>query len=165
MKNKVVLPFLIITFASLVAGVLLFILPAVTHMYKGTMTYNTEQAAQATNYPNVTTPLSQEAVTDLCKKFEINSDDKRCQLGAVVYGPDFFTDIKLYLYDFPENESTFELVESKLGSYLVKCEQPTKDGNYRCRYDLRGDGRYPIFVLFNEEGLYYQIIAHTQGGS
>lgn len=144
---------------------MLFIVPAAVEMYNGVEAYNTREAQQATNYPNITTPLSHETAADICKKFEIDPDDARCHPDAVVYGPDFFADINLYFKEVPKEEATFDLVQSKLGAYLDACERPNDKGYYRCRYDLRGDGIYPIFVLFNDKDVYYQVIADTSGGS
>ena len=115
------------------------------------------------DYRKITTPLPKSTGADLCSKFELSMDDKRCQPEAVVYGPDFFKDILRYFRKIPQKEATFELVESKLGSYRVDCEQPDHEGHYRCLYDIRGDGIYPISVYFSEQDIYYRIIANTAG--
>jgi len=114
-------------------------------------------------YRKITTPLPENTVADLCSKFELSREDKRCQSEVVVYEPDFFKDILRYFDNVPQNEATFELVESKLGSYRVDCEQPDIEGNYACRYDIHGDGIYPILILFSSEDLYYRVIANTSG--
>ena len=143
-----------------IAAILVFLLPIAIDVYSSLRAYNA-RIAKSSDYTKITTPLSIDTAVDICLKFEI--EDKRCQKDAVVYGPDFFPDIKRYFAKLSGNEATFELVESKLGVYLVNCEQPANDGHYRCRYDLRGDGIYPLFVYFDKEGIYYRIIANTSG--
>jgi hypothetical protein len=119
------------------------------------------RAVEQSDYTKITTPLSTDVTHDLCVEFEISLTDRRCQSGAVVYGPDFFPDIKSYLLALPKQDATYQTVEDKLGVYKISCEKPNNEGHYRCKYDLRGDGIYPIAIFFTKEGFYYEIIANT----
>ena len=159
MRKKILVSLLVIVG---VTAVLVFLLPIAIDVYSSLKAYNA-RIAKSSDYTKITTPLSRETAADLCKKFEIDMDDKRCQVDAVVYGPNFFDDLKSYFRGVPENEATFELVQSKLGSYLVNCGQPDNEGYYTCTYDIRGDGIYRIGIFFSSEDKYYRVIANTGG--
>lgn len=119
------------------------------------------RAIEQSDYTKITTPLSADVAHDLCVEFEISPTDRRCESGAVVYGPDFFSDIKTYFFALPKQDATYQTVEDKLGAYRVSCEHPDNEGHYSCRYDIRGDGIYPIGIFFTKDGFYYRIIANT----
>jgi len=143
-------------------AVYVFLLPIAIDVYTSLKAYNA-RIAESSDYTKITTPLSKDTSADICKQFEIDKADKRCQADAIVYGPDFFDDIKSYFRKVPKKDRTFALVQSRLGSYFEDCDLPDNEGDYRCYYDLRGDGIYSIFVHFNKEGFYWQIFANTSG--
>ena len=64
---------------------------------------------------------------------------------------------------YPIKKKTYATVQEKLGSYLVFCGKPDPDGSYRCKYDLRGDNRYFIFFMYDEENFYYEVSAPIGG--
>lgn len=121
------------------------------------------QVQQRYDYTKITTPLPNSVVNDICTKFELSPKDKRCQPNSIVYGPDFFEDIQNYLQKVPDEEKTYRTVQEKLGNYQVLCETPDNKGHYACRYDLRGDGIYPIGIFFDKEDHYFWVIANIGG--
>jgi len=145
------------------AVVLYFVVPPVVEIYTGLQKYNAEQIANQTHYKEVTTPLPRSVVEDLCSKFGISPDDPRCLPDSVVYGPDFYTDLKAYFKGLPQEKQTFATVEEILGPYVMYCEEPDKEGDYDCTYDLRGDGKYRIGVFFTKDNYYYRVIATISG--
>ena len=145
-----------------VIAICVFLLPIAIDVYSSLKAYNA-RIAKSSDYTKITTPLSSETLADICKKFELDKGDKRCQVNAVVYGPDFFDDITTYFRKVSKKDATFELVQSKLGSYFEDCDNPDNEGFYRCYYDLRGDGIYSIVVFFNKDNVYYRIIANVSG--
>lgn len=147
----------------LVLGVLgYFICPLTLNIWSALQKYNDRISKQA-DYTKITTPLPPNVVEDICSKFNIIQNDSRCLPNSVVYGPDFFSDIKSYLSDIDKQQANSLMIQDKLGRYLVMCGDSDNNGNYRCRYDLRGDGIYPIFIYFTKEGNYYRVIANTGG--
>jgi hypothetical protein len=161
MKNmrKVVL----IGVVLLACGALMyFAMPVLVNAHASWQRY-TERVARQSDYTKITTPLPKNVVDDICSKFEIDRNDVRCLPDAIVYAPDFFGDIKTYLQRLPDQDATFEIVNEILGIYLVRCGSPDDEGYYSCRYDIRGDGIYPIFVHFTKEGQIYRVIANTGG--
>jgi len=137
-------------------------IPVVVRGYSSWQNYTTRIAKQS-NYAKITTPLPVSAAEDICLKFEIDPEDARCLPGAIVYAPDFFIDIKVYIDTLPDEDATFENIQEKLEIYLISCENPNDEGHYRCRYDIRGDGIYPIFIYFTIDGHIYRVIANTGG--
>jgi hypothetical protein len=155
--------FTLICIILLVCGVVLYLVyPVAIDIYTSLRNYN-QRISEQLDYTKITTPLPRSTVDDICSKFDIGSNDARCQPDSIVYGPDFFKDIASYLYDLSKQESALNVVQDKLGTYLVRCGIPDNDGIHSCRYDLRGDGIYPIFIYFNKEGRIYRIIANTSG--
>jgi hypothetical protein len=116
------------------------------------------RVAESCDYTKRTTPLSQKVINDVCLKFVLNPNDRRCQPGAVVYGPDFFPDIEKFFKELPKQEIIVPIVDEKLGAYLVNCEKVTKTGDYRCKYDLKGDGRYSIAIYFTVDGMFERML-------
>ncbi|SRR6266540_3139745 len=150
---------------ALIVCVVLFIayvLPVVGKVRAGLNTYET-RAAYRDDYKLHTTPLSKDKVNDICSKLGIETSSENCKSGAVVYAPDLFDEIKIYFRNLPSQDATYNIVQDRLGTYLVYCEKPAPDGHYRCKYDLRGDERYPVFFYFDKDGYYYRIIANTGG--
>lgn len=150
-----------VVLALLVSGFVLYQIVQFGKYVSATVQQYDAQVARRSDYARTTTPLSSDVAHDLCDKFEISSKDRRCQPGAIVYGPDFFPVINSYLRALPKADATFQTVYEKLGAYLVGCEKPDKDGIYACRYDLVGDDVYPIGILFMEDGEIYDIIINT----
>jgi len=107
--------------------------------------------------------LPRSVVEDLCSKFEISPDDPRCLPDSVVYGPDFYADLKAYFKGLPQEKQTFATVEEILGPYLLRCGKTDNEGGYSCAYDLRGDGMYRIRIFFTKDNFYYQIFATISG--
>lgn len=158
--------------ASAALGVLLFVCIAVVYIYVlpaakiirvDLQEYETHIAVRD-DYTLHTTPLDKSVVEDICQKLDIQAFSANCQPNAVVYAPDFFDEIKTYFRNLPDQEKTYAIVQDTLGDYLVFCGMPDPEGRYTCRYDLRGDNRYPFFFDFNKDDQYYDVIA-TIGGS
>jgi hypothetical protein len=137
-------------------------LPIIAKMNADLKAYET-RIAYRDNYKLHTTPLTKSVVEEICSQLGIKESSDHCQPNAVVYAPDLFEDIKTYFGNLPDQDKTHALVQNKLETYLDSCEDPAPDGHYRCRYDLRGDKKYPIFFYFNKDGFYYRIIANTGG--
>ncbi len=149
---------------SIVVGVVIifFLVPLAVYIFTTLQTYN-QRIARSYDYTKITTPLPRNIVDDLCSKFDLSPNDKRCLPSSVSYGPDFFEDIKIYFEVLPRQDKTFVTVQNKLGSYLISCEKPDNEGDYSCTYDLHGDGIYRIGIFFTKDNFYYQIIANTGG--
>lgn len=161
MKNKGILLFIsVVAIFNIV--LLIILLPKIIYLINGIHLYN-ERIKERDDYTKITTTLSRKTIDDICLQFDIEADDERCLPNSVVYGPDFFPDIKKFVNDFPKNQLTRKIVDEKIGKYLVNCEIPSAEGIYACDYDLRGDGLYKILVFFNQEDFFYQIIANTGG--
>jgi hypothetical protein len=158
-KTTTVLMFATLTAVSLIY---FYVLPVVSTVYSDIKEYRT-QTAYRDDYTNFTTPLSKEVVNDICAKLNIEETSKNCLPGAVVYGPDFFDEIKMYFNEFPAEKKTYESVGNILGTYLVLCDTKSSQGDFGCYYDLRGDKRYEILFLFDKNGFYYDVIANTGG--
>jgi hypothetical protein len=139
-----------------------YVLPIANEVYSGMKLYETH-VAYRDDYKMHTTPLSQNVVDDLCLKLEVKATSENCESGVVVYAPELFDEIKTHFINLPDQDKTYNIVQNKLGSYLVECEQPDPDGDYRCRYDLQGDKIYPVFFYFDKDGFYWRIIANTGG--
>jgi len=140
-----------------------YLLPAVDSIYTSMKVYETRVAIRD-NYTLHTTPLSKNVVKDICHKLGIIGSNEKCGPGAVVYAPDFFSEVKTYFNSLSDQDKIYNAVQDKLDNYLISCEMPDRDGNYVCVYDLRGDGVYPITFFFNKDNSYYRIIT-TIGGS
>ncbi len=153
---------LVVPAAILIAVFFYYAVHFSTVIYNDVQVYKT-RVADSYDYTKRTTPLPQGVIDDICLKFAIGPNDARCQPDAVVYGPDFFADIKKYFNELPKQEDIIPIVDEKLGAYLVDCSGSTKDGIYSCNYDLRGDGRYSVRIYFTKDGLFYQIMAPTGG--
>jgi hypothetical protein len=140
-----------------------FLIPAAIELYTLLQRYNA-RTADKNDYTKHTTPLSPTVAEDICSKFDLDPNDERCLPGAVVYGPDFFKDIKTYFGALSDQAVVLQTVEEKLGTYLIGCGNPDNEGVYRCKYDLRGDGIYRISIYFTKEGYMYRIMTN-EGGS
>jgi hypothetical protein len=158
-KPTVLVIITIIAFIAMVA----YILPIIAKINTGLNAYQT-QVANRNDYQLHTSPLPKSVTDDLCLKVIVDAPSEYCQPNAVVYAPELFEVIKAYFRNLPTKERTYANVQDRLGAYLDYCEQPNAKGQYRCRYDLRGDDVYPIFFYFDNEGSYYEIIA-SGGGS
>lgn len=162
LRNKVLITLGILVLGLCFLAIGVYAVPLAIRVYTSLHNYN-QRVAEQLDYTKITTPLPRNIVDDICSKFELEANDVRCVPDSVVYGPDFFHDIKVYLNGLPKHETAMDIVQDKLGAYLVRCGKPDNDGIYSCRYDLRGDGIYPIFVYFNKEGHIYRVIANTSG--
>jgi hypothetical protein len=150
-----------ISLMLLIGSIVAFYLIRFTVYIYTSMQQISARAVEQSDYTKITTPLPTGVAHDLCVEFEISLTDRRCKSGAVVYGPDFFPDLKSYFLALPKQDATYQTVEDKLAAYKISCEKPNNEGHYRCKYDIRGDGIYPIFIYFTKEGFYYRIIANT----
>lgn len=160
MNNKLKL---ILVFSIFICGVMFYVLqPIAVDIYTSLRNYN-KRIEKQSNYTKITTPLPKNVIDDICFKFEISSSDVRCRRDAIVYGPDFFGDIKEHFENISSKDATFETVQDKLGNYLIACETPDNQGYYACRYDIGGDRKYPILIIFTKEHHIYRIIANTSG--
>lgn len=158
-KNKILLSvFLVVS----IIMICVFLLPIARQFNTDMNAYETQRAYR-NDYTLHTTPLSEEVVKDICTKLEIKDTSEHCQLGTLVYAPDFFDEIKAYFEGVPDQEKTFITVQSKLDRYLVRCRVPDIEGYYSCKYDIRGDNKYPLFFRFNNFDFYYEILIPTGG--
>jgi hypothetical protein len=142
-----------------------YIYPAYT-MFQTSMDVYATNLAYNSDYKLHTTPLPENVVGDICSNLDIERTSENCRGDVAVYAPEFFDEIKIYFNKLPKEERTFDAVQKKLEVYLVFCEKPGADGHYRCEYDIRGDGVFPVYFYFDKDGRYYRIIANTSiGGS
>lgn len=161
MRN--ILKILLVCVGIIALGAILYLIhPIVVEIYASLQNYRRNVASRA-DYTEVTTPLQRSVVDDICSSFKLNPNDARCTPTSVVYGPDFFSDIVAYFGKLPHEDATLQTVDDKLGPYLDSCDDPDNEGYYRCWYDLRGDGIYPISVYFTKGGFIYRVIANTSG--
>ncbi len=120
---------------------------------------NETQVARRHDYKLHTSPLPSDTVVNLCSGLGITASFPKCRDGGDVYAPEFFGPIKTYFANVRSESKTYEFVQDKLGRYQVRCEEPNSDGNYRCFYDLRGDGVYLMAFYFDKNGHYFEIFA------
>jgi hypothetical protein len=115
------------------------------------------------NWRSKTSPLDQDTVNDLCLKFELASNDRRCQPGQEVYAPDFFRVIRDTFQPKSGEWATYSEVQQKLEAYQFKFDPPVTTGQgmtyFRAHYDLRGDQVYPIGMFFYSDGRLFRLIA------
>ncbi len=161
-SNKEKILILGVAFALLVLLGYFYLWPTAHEIYSGLKAYET-RVAYRDDYKLHTTPLPTTVVDDICLKIKLTTTSENCKSGAVVYAPDFFQEIKAYFTNLPDQTKTYNLVEEKLGVYLVSCETPNPDGSYVCHYDLKGDSVYPIAFFFDRHDMYYRIIASIGG--
>lgn len=106
-------------------------------------------------------PLKSEVVQDICLRFDLPSNDSRCQFDAVVYSDDFNNTISDALKTTNSRQLTFDQVEEKLGRYRYECEPKVTqaDGtqSFRCYYDLQGDKIFRIGISFFSDGRVWRI--------
>ena len=126
-------------------------------------------ATERADYKKHTDPLGPETVTDLCQRLDIQEGDPRCQPNAVVYGPEFFPEIRAYVRNLPNALRTQTEMEKLLGPYKGDCEKavtpmlgPT---TYRCDYVLNQDGPIGVAITYKEDGTIYNTIYFGSGGS
>jgi hypothetical protein len=157
---------LALTFLFFAFLIYFYILPVATTVYSDMKIYET-RTAYRDDYTNFTTPLSKDVVDDICAKLDIEKTSKNCLPGAVVYGPDFFDEIKTYFRSLSNQEKNHNTVQNRLGTYLISCEPPVLNGRYKgyyiCKYDLRGDGSYPFYFKFDENDFIIETIANIGG--
>lgn len=163
-KTIFILALTVLIFVSLIY---FYVLPVATTVYSDIKRYET-RTAYRDDYTNFTTPLSKDVVDDICAKLNIEKTSKNCLPGAVVYGPDFFDDIREYFQNISSQPSTDSIVREKLEEYEVACSSLIKTGNgfeyYECDYDLSSDGIYHIVFLFYKDGRIFRIM-DNRGGS
>ncbi len=115
------------------------------------------------NWKSHTSPLSQDVIDDLCLQFNLSANDPRCQTGARVYAPDFFSVIRATFQPKNGPWATYEEVQKRLGKYQFLYEPPVTTGNgFTCfvaHYDLRGDQVFPIIMFFYADGKLWRLIA------
>ena len=108
----------------------------------------------------VTTPLEEEVVQDLCQKLALAEDDPLCQVGAIVYAPDFFPAVRA---SFQPGVTTYEDVQEKLGDYQYKRGQLVTQADgaayFVCDYDFNGDRVFPVGFFFTDEGILERLFA------
>ena len=153
-----------ITLVIFVVVLFAYVLSIVTKVRADLKAYETRVASRYDN-ELYTTPLPLSVVEDICLNLGIKESSENCQPNNVVYAPDLFDEIETHFKNLPDREKTYDVVQAKLGAYLDYCEKPDPDGDYRCRYDLRGDDVYPVFFYFDKNGMYYRIIANIVRGS
>lgn len=113
----------------------------------------------AQDWKKRTTPLPGETRELLCSRFDLSSDDPLCDEKRAVYASDFVETIltafhpdKSYGIESPTS-ATYSQVNKKIGEFEYDCETVThqSDGssNYACYYDLRGDGEFPLSIVYS----------------
>jgi hypothetical protein len=65
------------------------------------------------NWMAKTSPLSSDVVRDLCAAFSLPKDDQRCQPNSVVYGPDFFGEVRTIFAPKDKPWATYGQVQAK----------------------------------------------------
>lgn len=95
-----------------------FLCPLFFHIWTTLQNYN-DRISRQSDYTKITTPLSRGVKEDICSKFNIDKSDSRCLPNSVVYGPDFFSDIKFFLAHVDEQQANVITIREKLGRYLV----------------------------------------------
>ena len=153
-----------ITLVIFVVVLFAYVLPIVTKVRADLKAYEPHVAFRY-DYVLYTTPLPISVVEELCLNLGTKEPGENCQPNNVVHAPDLFDEIEAHFKNLPDREKTYDVVQAKLGAYLDYCEKPDPDGDYRCRYDLRGDDVYPVFFYFDKNGMYYRIIANIVRGS
>lgn len=92
----------------------------------------------------------------LCNDLGLPENYPKCRETAVVYGPDFFPEVKRRLQPLFGKWATYEEVDRIFGGYRDECERPRtdKDGNeyFRCSYDLRCDNVFWFTAVFRGNG-------------
>ncbi len=149
---------LVLVSLLLAALCFLFVLPSARTVVSDLRAYDTQEARR-TDYKLNTSPLPGNTVMDLCSSLGIAASFPKCHSNGNVYAPEFFGPIKTYFANVPSENQTYAFVQDKLGRYQVECEPPNSDGDYRCMYDLLGDGLYPFAFYFHKDGHYFMIIA------
>lgn len=99
------------------------------------------------------TPLSYAVINDICAKFALDQNDRRCQHSEDIYTPEF---IDVISKAFSSPGVTFDEVEEKLGVYRIECSPSfvtsDKKEYFICEYDLSGDEIYKISIFFYSDG-------------
>lgn len=160
-KKKGIVLLIVVLFTFLWLGYF-YIFPIVNKISIDLNAYNT-RIAYRDNYRLHTTPMPQNLVLDICKKLEIENSSEHCINNSKIYTPDFFDELKAYFNNVPKENQTYALVDEKFGIYLQHCGEVSPEGDYRCRYDFIGDGKYPFFFYFDKNNYYYRIIANIGG--
>jgi hypothetical protein len=116
------------------------------------------QVLHRNDWKKRTTPLSRETINSLCRDFEIQASDPKCNGKSTVYAPDFFDTIQrtfkpYQTYKLPRNQAgTYDEVEQKLGSFKYECEPTVHQADgfiYSvCYYDLRGDREFILAIVY-----------------
>ena len=104
-----------ISLMLLIGSIVAFYLIRFTVYIYTSMQQISARAVEQSDYTKITTPLPTGVAHDLCVEFEISPTDRRCQNGMVVYGPDFFPDIKSYLLAFPNRMQSIRPLKINLG--------------------------------------------------
>ena len=157
-KNSKKWYFVLLIILFLIFALFLFVPLGIGTIY-GVVTGLSERNAKM-NWRENTAPISPEIASDLCEKFEINSDDQICKPNAIVYGPDFYPYI---INSFcPEKDRCVSLaeVEEKIGKY--KYSEDAQDAlmpneSNRYWYDFQSDHMYPLIISFFKDGTIEEI--------
>jgi hypothetical protein len=117
------------------------------------------------NWKAHTSPLDQEIIQDICRKFQLPPGDTRCRPGAKTYAPDFFRLIRQTFAPRNSKWATYDEVQQKLGSYQFLYEPPVTTGQgltyFVAHYDLQGDQVFPITMFFYADGRLWRLFANV----
>ena len=168
-KPRLLLGFFLVFSVLLIFGYLSFsedsIIVSTVNTAIANQSFHATLEARRNDYKLDTTPLPQVVIDDICSQFEIWDSSNDCQSSSTLYAPDFFDEIKAYFNNLPGQNRTLDEVQSKLGKYFVRCDEPSSDGRYRCYSNLNNDHQvYSIIFFFNNEGFYEKVIANKRVG-
>ena len=109
-------------------------------------------------FKHYTVPLRRDVARDLCTQFKIPDSDFRCK-DQKVYALDFYPAIVEYYSTIASEDRTLPAVQERIGKYQVEVEKKSKNGTYNYWYwfDFTGNQKYPLIIVFDENGVMIDI--------
>jgi len=110
-----------------------------------------------------TSPLHASTITDLCKRLELDANEKLCRLEKDVYAGDFYPIIKDKIQPKDQEWMDYDQINELLGAYIWdECYvNPGEKGTISCTYDLRGYGAATISTWFTPDGELTNLFMHV----
>lgn len=113
------------------------------------------QDFEENHYKEYTSPLPNSVQKDLCMKLELSNSNELCESENLVYAGEFYPAIEEHFKSKNDNLDDFQYAIDLFEKYLIECVQPNGtegDKLINCTFDFRGDGRFPILFLFEQDG-------------